>query len=184
MYGFRGRKYNVDLLSAFQMCMHWECVEIKHPDYRCPKNNREVKHSVWTKAGIIFRDSEKKDGKRQPEYIPGEHYTVIDTENRIVLPELPNLRNLQHSFMWIRRRRPCVPIWSYAKIPKTTLSPNENARLLNVYMRPWTLNPEDANDDNRLLSDLAFCKYAEETDVQRMRKINKRRIRNNLLKHK
>jgi len=167
MYGFRGTKYNVDLLSPFQMCMHWECVEIKHPEYRCPKTNKEVKHSVWTEAGKSFRDMEKKDGKRQPEYIPGEHYTVIDEEDRILLPELPELRNLQHCFMWIRRNRPCVPIWNYAKIPKTTLSPNENARLLNVYMRPWTLNPEYANDDNRLLSDLALCNYAEESNVRK-----------------
>ena len=60
--------------------------------------------------------------------------------------------------MWVRRSRPHVPVWSYVKVPKWNFSPNENGRLLNVYMRPWTLNPADATADNVLLSDMALCK--------------------------
>ena len=46
-------------------------------------------------------------------------------------------------------------MWSFAKVPRSTFSPEENARLLSLYMRPWTLSPTDANADNPLLSELA-----------------------------
>ena len=55
MYGFRGSKFNVDLLSPFQMCMHWQCVEVKHPDFRCPETLKGVGHSEWTEAGKKFK---------------------------------------------------------------------------------------------------------------------------------
>ena len=57
--------------------------------------------------------------------------------------------------MWTRSCRPHVPVCNYSRVPKSTLSPNENARLLNVYMRPWTLNPADVSEDNVLLSEMA-----------------------------
>ena len=158
MYGFRGSKYNVDLLSPFQMCMHWQCIEVKHPDYRCPETFKTVSHSQWTEAGKKFKKIQKESGKRMPEYIPGDHCVVIDKPDHIILPNIPQLGNLPHVWMWCRRSRPYVPVWSYAKVPKSKLSPNENGRLLNVYMRPWTLNPADATADNVLLSDMALCK--------------------------
>ena len=96
-----------------------------------------------------------------PEYIPGDHYVVIDKPDHIILPNIPQLGNLPHVWMWCRRSRPYVPVWSYAKVPKSKLSPNENGRLLNVYMRPWTLNPATATADNVLLSEMAFCKEGE-----------------------
>ena len=161
MYGFRGSKYNVDLLSPFQMCMHWQCIEAKHPDYRCPETFKTVSHSQWTEAGKKFKKIQKEPGTRMPEYIPGDHYVVIDKPDHIILPNIPQLGNLPHVWMWCRRSRPYVPVWSYAKVPKSKLSPNENGRLLNVYMRPWTLNPATATADNVLLSEMAFCKEGE-----------------------
>ena len=48
-----------------------------------------------------------------------------------------------------------MPVWNYSRVPKSTFSPNENGRLLNVYMRPWTLNQADASEDNVLLCEMA-----------------------------
>ena len=42
-------------------------------------------------------------------------------------------------------------------MPRIAFSPEENARLLSVYMRPWTLHNEDATDDNPRLADLVTC---------------------------
>ena len=53
-----------------------------------------------------------------------------------------------------KRQRPYVPVWNYAKVPRVSLPPAENARLLSVYMRPWTLNPSDATTQTPLLSRL------------------------------
>ena len=56
-------------------------------------------------------------------------------------------------------------MWSFAKVPRSTFSPEENARLLSLYMRPWTLNPNDANVDNPLLSELATYYILEGYEV-------------------
>ena len=144
MYGFRGSKYDVDLFSAFEMLRHWTMTEIKTPSATC-------KLSKWTEAGKKLKELKLKC----PIYNPGEHYEAVDGEDRILLPELPQLHGLRHYWMWTRSCRPHVPVWNYSRVPKSTLSPNENARLLNVYMRPWTLNPADVSEDNVLLSEMA-----------------------------
>ena len=68
------------------------------------------------------------------------------------------MKGLRHRWFWKRRSRPHVPVWSYAKVPRATLSPEENGRLLSVYMRPWTLNPHDATETTPLLSRLQVSK--------------------------
>ena len=40
-----------------------------------------------------------------------------------------------------------LPKWTYSNVPNAKLSPEENARLLCVYMLPWTL---DLNTDEGL----------------------------------
>ena len=56
-----------------------------------------------------------------------------------------------------------MPVWNYAKVPRVSLSPEENARLLCVYMRPWTLNPADATEQTPLLEDLSLVAAKEQT---------------------
>ena len=51
--------------------------------------------------------------------------------------------------------QPYVPVWSFAKVPNTKMSPEENCRLISVYTRPWTLLASEASNDNPLLSELA-----------------------------
>ena len=136
MYGFRGDKYDVDLLSAFEMLMHWKMTEIKHPNYRCPSTDRTLHHSKWTDAGRKFKQLEKERCVPRPAYIPGEHFQAVDADDRILLPDLHALNGLRHYWMWTRNNRPHVPVWNYSRVPKSTLSQNENGRLLNVYMRP------------------------------------------------
>ena len=48
-------------------------------------------------------------------------------------------------------------MWSFAKLPRSDFSLEENARLLSVYMRPWTLNPQESVGSNPLLSVLGRC---------------------------
>ncbi len=90
----------------------------------------------------------------QPSWEPGIHYLAKDTIDRILLLDIPALKGLRHRWFWKRRILPDVPVWSDAKVPRATLSPEENGRLLSVYMRPWTLNPHDATETAPLLSRL------------------------------
>ena len=78
-----------------------------------------------------------------------------------MLPDIPALGNLRHRWVWERRPRPHVPVWSFARIPRSNISPAENARLLSVYMRPWTLDPVQATRVVPLLSKLSTVYIAK-----------------------
>ena len=93
----------------------------------------------------------------QGHYKPGEHYTALKTDNRILLPDLRNLNGLRHCWCWQTRPRPHLPTWSFAKIPRLQFSPEEIARLMSVYMRPWTLRESESTNSNPLLSLLGTC---------------------------
>ena len=60
------------------------------------------------------------------------------------------------------RPRPQLPTWSFAKVPRLQFSPEENARLLSVYMRPWTLRESESTRYNPLLSLLGKCEKSDD----------------------
>ena len=95
-------------------------------------------------------------------YKPGEHYIALPAEDRILMPELPELHGLRHAWCWQERSRPHLPTWSFAKIPRVQFSPEENARLMSVYMRPWTLRESESTQGNPLLSLLGKCEKTGE----------------------
>ena len=64
---------------------------------------------------------------------------------------------MRHCWCWEKRWRPHLPIWSCAKMPSARLSPEENGRLLCMYMRPWTLQSSASSKNNPLLSQLGLC---------------------------
>ena len=47
-------------------------------------------------------------------------------------------------------------------MPRLQFSPEENARLLSIYMRPWTLRETESSQRNPLLSILGKCEKREE----------------------
>lgn len=156
VYGFRGLDHNVDVLSPYEMLLHWTFTEAKPPTIRNLM-------STWTDAGIAYRE-ECKLAQHRATYIAGAHYVAIQTPNRILLLDCPTLGTLRHRWVWEKRDRLHLPVWSDARIPKSNLSPEENARLLSVYMRPWTLHPDDANPSNPLLSELGFQNCVSEKE--------------------
>ena len=95
-------------------------------------------------------------------YKPGEHYTALPDDDRILMPNLRHLNGLRHCWCWQKRPRPHLPTWSFAKIPRSQFSPEENARLMSVYMRPWTLRESESTNSNPLLSLLGKCEKKEE----------------------
>ena len=155
LYGFRGSKYEVDLLSAFEMLMHWYPERVLPP-----KRNDPNPTSMWTPAGDRYMKQCLANGDK-PVWQAGVHYEALEAKDRILMPDLPALENLRHRWFWKRRNRPYVPVWSYAKIPRATFSPEENARLLSVYMRPWTLNPADETKNTPLLSNMGLQRSSD-----------------------
>ena len=159
MYGFRGNKCDVDLLSPYEMLLWWELIRIVPPT-RFADNPR----SEWTPEGRAYTKLCQED-KRRPDYKAGIHYIATEDPNRILLPDILQLCSLRHRWCWEKRQRPHIPTWSFAKVPSPSFSPEENARMLCVYMRPWTLNPEDSSRLNPLLSLLGECIITTDTDI-------------------
>jgi len=151
LYGFRGSEHDVDLLSPYEMLLHWSMVHITPPT-----TSGEDGMSKFTDAGLAYKE-ECKVSKQKPSYEPGLHYIAVAAPNRILMPELPALGTLRHRWVWERRFRLHLPVWNFSRVPHGKLSPEENARLLSVYMRPWTLNQHDVTESNVLLPKLREC---------------------------
>ena len=159
MYGFRGNKCDVDLFSPYEMLLWWDLVRIVPPTRfaECPR-------SEWTREGRAYTKLCHEE-KRRPDYKAGIHYIATEDSDRILLPDILQLCSLRHRWCWEKRQRPHIPTWSFAKVPSPLFSPEENARMLCVYMRPWTLNPEDSSRLNPLLSVLGECITTTEADI-------------------
>ena len=163
MYGFRssdgcGLCEEVLHLTAYEMIMHWELVVVPPPaSYHAL--------SELTAAGEAY-SQECKQRCQRPKFRAGDHYTVVPGEHRILMPENECLGVLRHRWMWQRRRCLHVPVWSRAKVPRATFSPHENARLLSIYLRPWTIDPTTTNESVPLLSDLSLVKRQVERQAE------------------
>ena len=110
----------------------------------------------WTEKGLEYREQCTRDGI-QPRFVPSLHYVARPGRGRILLPDHSALCGLRHRWCWEVRARPHLLVWSFAKVPRADFSPEENARLLCVYMRPWTLDPLESSKNNPLLALLGKC---------------------------
>ena len=111
MYGFRiegDLADEVKLLSAYEMLMHWELVHVPPPA-------RDHNLSELTSEGERYRLACKQNGDKCC-FEAGMHYSAIPAENRILVPGIPCLGTLRHRWLWIRRPRPHVPVWSRSKV--------------------------------------------------------------------
>ena len=156
MYGFRGSAENVDLLTPYEMLLHYAMERILPPTTASAQQR-----ASWTVEGNAYRQACSK-AFQKPVYKAGVHYTAREGARRILLPDLPALRGLRHGWCWETRPRPHIPTWSFAKVPQRQFSPEQNARLLCLYFRPWTLNPAESSRDNPWLSLLGKCSGSAE----------------------
>ena len=85
LYGFRGGRDSVDLLSPYEMLQHY-CIERIMP----PTNPQAMSRAEWTPAGEQYREECRK-ARMRGHYKPGEHYILIEGEDRILMPDLPEL---------------------------------------------------------------------------------------------
>ena len=155
MHGFRGSNQAVDVITPYEMLMHYTMERILPPTFV-----RAAARATWTEEGIAYRQMCAATNT-EANYEAGIHYEAAPSEDRILLPDTAALRGLRHRWCWEPRPRLDLPTWSFAKVPRPQLSPEENARLLCVYLRPWTLSPTDCARNNPLLSMLGKCYCSE-----------------------
>ena len=82
LYGFRGAQDSVDLLSPYEMLLHYSIERILPPT-----NTRAQSRAAWTDEGKKHVDECRKSRMRG-HYVPGGHYTAIEGSARIMLPNL------------------------------------------------------------------------------------------------
>ena len=146
MYGFRGSQHNVDLMSPFEMWRFWRIEKVLPP-------SQNTNISKCTAKGEQYaRQRREKDNTADLQ--PNVHYIAQPGDDRVMLQEIAAIGSLPDRFMWVKRRVPVVLVWSYAKLPNSRFGPEENCRLLSIYFRPWTLDPNTATAHNPLLSEL------------------------------
>ena len=87
MYGYRGKTHNVDLLSPYEMLLHWEMTRIP-----TPSASAEECRSQWTDAGLEYLKECRKVGMRA-DSLPGVHYVALeDNAMRILIPDVEILK--------------------------------------------------------------------------------------------
>ena len=137
MYGFRGSEESVDVLTAYEMLLHYSMQRI------LPPTSQDLSpRATWTAEGTAYRKTCQAQHVK-PKYEAGVHYVAAPAERRILLPDVPALRGLRHRWCWEARARPHLPVWSFAKVPRPEFSPDESARLFSVYLRSLTLTPTE-----------------------------------------
>ena len=70
--------------------------------------------------------------------------SVLPAKELVQLPDRVNTRAVADHY-FIRRVAPLVPYPTSTPLPKADMAEADQARILNVYLRPWTLAIEDAS---------------------------------------
>ena len=141
-YGFRGRHPSVYYLSPWEFCMFVKIVKLWPPEHPA---NKEATLTQWTDEGLTYYEAHKADDP-PAELTPGLHWTVIEPEDNvrrkdyITYPSYGSLfESFRHEWVMVFQSRPFVPQPSGAPLPDKRHTVEERARLLSVYLRPWTL---------------------------------------------
>ena len=156
LYGYRPCDSRIALLSP------WEFIQrCKHHALQPPSSKYE--YSVW-----ICKPNE---GERA---LPGTHYSLnlkkIEREKDFLMIYPPR-RDLPYaaqkaydvfrqSWIIVLRDRPVVPCPEQTPIPCRGWSKERRAKVFSIYLRPWTLVPDEASVDVPYILDLDLNKEA------------------------
>ena len=128
----------------------WEFVQwIKPVRLRAP--SKDYNWSVWTPEGKKKLAARKKDASITFE--PFVDYVLnekVVNDCSFLFPFLPADRmfsgavpkryvELRHSWLLMRRQRPVIPCPEQCPLPSRRMSKDRRAKILSVYLRPWTL---------------------------------------------
>ena len=142
-YGFRGPALQFVYISPWEFCKLWEQQLLKTPaQYTRAK---ETPRTEWTEAGAKYFAAMLQD-PHMPQAKPGVHYRVIESPTSAyrTFPDEPATSLVRHTYVLVRRSRPCVPEPSGTPPLKRFMSAEDKSRLLSVYLRPWVLHRRHA----------------------------------------
>ena len=147
LYGWRGTDPRVYHLSPWEFMKWWELKRLQPPTTSEEGAERGLSEWVPGHAQSVAQPEAAMPAKS---WKFGEHYRWRDplpahlADNILRLPsKIASQAAAAHYLQ--RRREPVVPFPCMCPLPKSDMSPDAQARLFNVYLRPWTLDVKDAS---------------------------------------
>ena len=140
IYGWRGADERVFYLSPWEFIKWWSLKKLQPPTKNATEDGQGL--SVWVrKEGT---DRKPADGWQYGrDYIWKHPLPNSRAANLVRLPQCNGCSRVQEYYLE-RRTEPLIPYPTTCPLPKPDMSKDAQARLLNVYLRPWTLDLKSA----------------------------------------
>ena len=140
VYGWRGTDERVFHLSPWEFIKWWSLKKLQPPTKNATEDGQGL--SVWVrKQGT---DRKPVDGWQYGrDYIWKHPLPNSRAANLVRLPQCNGCNRAQEYYLE-RRTEPLIPYPTTCPLPKPDMSKDAQARLLNVYLRPWTLDLKSA----------------------------------------
>ena len=163
VYGGRGQRPEIHMLSAYEFAKHYHIKPARHP-YSEEVQLRQAEddsidqkyyHAVLTDIGIAKcnRNKEKSTKKERAKLVPGTDYRICEEGGADWLPlgKGNSVAMYRHDWIIAQRRRPYVPVLYGAQGAK---SEEEQAMRILVAFFPWVNHAEDATPQAPFINDL------------------------------
>ena len=136
VYGWRGTDPRVWFLSPWEFVKWWTVKKLQPPHGENAESDTGL--SVWVNGA--GQTKKPADGwKFGRDFVWKDSLPAARRDTVLRLPEIPQCQAAQDHYLE-RRREPCVPYPTVCPLPKPDMAREAQARLLNVYLRPWTLD--------------------------------------------
>ena len=150
LYGQRPKDPRLWHMSPYEFVMYWEVELLSYPlSLNTADDPRH--HACLTDAGI--RKLKAAGHCLDVTLDPGDDYCVmdggVDARGRTWLPfpDHPSTEAFRHSWIICRRRRPSVPSFAGAPLPKHSSGEHQRAAaIVMAYFHPWTLRSDDQTE--------------------------------------
>ncbi|CAL1160877.1 unnamed protein product [Cladocopium goreaui] len=140
VYGWRGTDERVFHLSPWEFIKWWSLKKLQPPTKNATEDGQGL--SVWVRKDGT--DRKPVDGWQYGrDYIWKHPLPNSRAVNLVRLPQCNGCSRVQEYYLE-RRTEPLIPYPTTCPLPKPDMSKDAQARLLNVYLRPWTLDPKSA----------------------------------------
>ena len=140
IYGWRGTDERVFHLSPWEFIKWWSLKKLQPPTKNATEDGQGL--SVW----VSRQGSNKKplDGWQYGrDYVWKHPLPNARAANIVRMPRSSACSQVQEYYLE-RRQEPLIPYPTTCPLPKPDMSKDAQARLLNVYLRPWTLDLKSA----------------------------------------
>ena len=154
VYGWRGTDARVYYLSPWEFMKWLELKKLQPPTTSEGSAERGLSEWVPSHGQSVAQSgqgvAQSGADKSAPAWKFGKDYRWREPlpprmADKIVRLPSKNASQAAAAHYLQRRQEPVVPFPTMCPLPKSDMSPDAQARLFNVYLRPWTLDVEDAS---------------------------------------